>query len=1062
MSVFFPDLKITRSGLNVHGAHAWLAASFDAESNKGPIEIKVMAAAAMKWKQNGNRGAIPPLPWGLNQQPADASPWEVFDPHRGCFASAPEEWEKTGVGPAKPAHYVQMMVQANVALSLGKPCDHCYYGVWHPGKLWLFRTKHCATWTNDVLIPFLNYCYWREIFPALIEYQSGSSEAPITRDIQNDISLPTAVDEYGSIQEHVDVDLTSADDTVIAEEPGSKVDHYKDPMSLIPGGLHDGQADLKAITFCFESELYAILQKSGCDPFAAKTADRIGFILGVGSINKTWNYLKQVMVGFLAFATRRFSSCSSIEQNSHGFMKWLVDIGSMVPAFERLRQLVRCLACYWFQRASSKVGGQYTERQYSKDQMIPLKAAAGQDTYVDLFVHHRVRTLTASDEVVVSMLLGSEVNLGSHMLDHDTFVELYHLTTSRNCPEYGLTKEKWLSRILEYSSTASSIGGELNKLGTEAASSAVSSYGDIGLSGDGHELIATFFAGIFPTLPTIQELQSSGSDSRPTISWVDTSGHNHSENSKVDITGRIISCGAEDLLRTGRYVVMEHLRGSVFGQSTESSTDGAHSRSDVDIDSFDFGVAFGRTSRLVRTLETAASQSKRVEDTAAIERAMKAPDILVAYEKSRQVTQMRMRLKAYQTGKDRPESTRFAEFDVDADKATRIEIARCLEMWITQAPQEYREVLDTSIGPSAAQSAKSALIAKHINRFESTAHRDAAACEILRQRGLLGLGASFGSSATSGISVPRQATFTNWFQTRRGKKPETKGGFIGSLLSNAFCDDGDALQLLYTELTQTSSCSMGESKFTQMSSVYTRQQSGALKYLEERRVRSSVVPSPGASFWDRAVPPAGAGKESIVAAGEYSRIRGGKIAAPTITTKPAQQRKRGKKNEDHSTWTNAALKMFLREKGKKTTGSRSALIEWAKNVDSAPTARLRKQSLTTAYTVQRLRTELAARSLRADGGKSDLMERLESYDDACSRNAASLRQELVTASTKGARKAHSGRPRADSSSDAAVGQVRNVPEIGPSSGIQLASEVPDTGTRSDRRVSKRKNIYSPS
>ena len=109
------------TGLSVHKTEVWLAASFDAECSHGVLELKVTAALAHTWFENGNNGAIPELPWGLNKQPKCAQPWEVFDPISNTFVQCPKEWVTKGVGPAKFSHFIQMMIQTCIARSCEIP-----------------------------------------------------------------------------------------------------------------------------------------------------------------------------------------------------------------------------------------------------------------------------------------------------------------------------------------------------------------------------------------------------------------------------------------------------------------------------------------------------------------------------------------------------------------------------------------------------------------------------------------------------------------------------------------------------------------------------------------------------------------------------------------------------------------------------------------------------------------------------------------------------------------------------------------------------------------------------
>ena len=150
-SAYSDGVSIERTGIYVHKSEEWLAASNDGEVQfrnledlNGVIECKVTAAMAIAyWKDP--KCDIPDLPWGLNTQPPSATEWEIFCDRESKFVSSPNDWPVEFKGPSKWSHFVQMNLQTFVARSYGKNYNYIYYVVWHPARLWLYRTTYSKT-----------------------------------------------------------------------------------------------------------------------------------------------------------------------------------------------------------------------------------------------------------------------------------------------------------------------------------------------------------------------------------------------------------------------------------------------------------------------------------------------------------------------------------------------------------------------------------------------------------------------------------------------------------------------------------------------------------------------------------------------------------------------------------------------------------------------------------------------------------------------------------------------------------------------------------------------------
>jgi len=458
---------------------------------------------------------------------------------------------------------------------------------------------------------------------------------------------------------------------------------------------------------------------------------------------------------------------------------------------------------------------------------------------------------------------------------------------------------------------------------------------------------------------------------------------------------------AKDPLQTGTMVFMEHLRVSVFGQVNEQRTDGDISPLDVEKESYSFSAAFGTSRRLERVIETPAAQEKRELQDAAIEKARRGNDILAAYEKSKKINQMRKRLKAFQMSPKRPDETKNESFDIDSDHASRSDVSECLSKWLQQQPSYCIEI-DSEIGVGTfAQTKKNDSIEKQILRCPLTLSRDAKACDELHTRGLLNDDSYGHASDVAGFktSQAKSEIFLSWLEDASKHASVTCGGGKGCVLSADFDGLEEATQELVSVLLTLRNPSGDNGKKKQMSEFYDRQDDGAIKFLEFRKRQSLKSPKKGDSFWSGAVPPAGAGRQCFDRALEYSNNKSEKgTSCTTNTRKPghAKKSKRVAVTGEPGTWTSSFLRKFLREKGKRSTGSRSELEAWAKDLEAAPKARARStKSPLLNYTVQRLKTELSARSLSTAGRKEELIERLEKADQEISTEAALLRSSAL-------------------------------------------------------------------
>lgn len=982
---------------------------------------------------------IPDLPWGLNTQPPSATEWEIFCDRESKFVSSPNDWPVEFKGPSKWSHFVQMNLQTFVARSYGKNYNYIYYVVWHPARLWLYRTTYSKTWTELVLVPFLRTVYFREFFLVVLDYQSTSAnveheESSAVLSLSNeDVS-----DKNDDEDDPIDVEDTDLKDTSEGAFKDSSttanIQVYNKNSLLIPGALHDLQSDLKAMSLVFETEITAIVKHSGCNEFAASTPKRLEYLINVASIKKSNCLLEeQILPGFLEFTVTEYRALTlkNVKHDPFSFLQWVIDVGSVCPCFERFRLLIRCEIAAWFKKASCKAGGNYLHRYLMEGETSEVKAAAGQDTYTDIHVYKRCERATAPPNELITAFIGSEIDCGSHIKDGDDWLEAIHEKYSRFVPENRLSLDTWLKMLQDFSSSASEKGGELNNFGSEQASTKIGAFGNIDLSSDGHSHVANWFKQKFPSLPAPHDfVDDEGSKRTPTFEWYDQEGHSHVSNEQVDISGKRLSLVELDPIRAGRMVMAKHLRETVFGQNNEMPESGVHGTADVDSSVFSFDTAFGENARLLRVCESNAAKCKREKGAAEVIAARTAETILMAYMKTRKITVLRQRLRALQDCVDRPpDSIGDARLDTNAFTSKKEEVAEALAAWIEKYPK-YCEVPgghDKCI--LMYDSKKSESIEKQIMRHTETKARDIEAIKKLREKCLTRTPMSSQTICGEFLHAKRHAFDELLILLKRSA--DTSGVVCGGrdnciLKDREFADDTVALRSLYLSLSREKD-HVVSSKKLQMEELHARQEKGVLRFLRYREERARVAPN--RSFWEAAVPPVGAGAKSRSKAAELRessksttgvvRVRDkfssmsdieiadecrrqGFVSAGSRSKllnylRHPEKAKIARVEDNPRTWTSAELKKYLRANSKQTSGSREQLIVWALDLTNAPPAKVQKKKEASSldiFSAPRLNAELNARSLSSRGSRSDKIRRLKDFDNQVAVAAESLQKEV--------------------------------------------------------------------
>jgi hypothetical protein len=1056
LSVVFSDVDgivIETSGIYVDPLDPWLAASCDGELRNGPapgnVELKVQASSALQWLEDKSL-TIPDPPWGLHAQPPHSPPWEVLSKNMR-FEPAPKEWTEKNLGPAKAEHFTQINIQMHVLLSLGKKYTHMYYCVWHPGTdIRIYRTTHHHVWMRSTLIPMYRLSYWSEFFPVAVEIVHGRYEKsrsvdgtgnaktvnPDTDDAGgNSIEstlLDEAIDDLIDLSMDVDTPETPADDDVVVGSMSAEdIELYSKSFLLSIGPWHNNQCDLKSLAIIFESELLALVLKSGCDPWAASSPKRLGFLLGVGSVNKFRELVfGKILPGVLLFFLRCYytstGTVSSVHTSRFLISEWID--GIKCPALQRLNALLRSIVGLWAKHSADKSGGLYVFRHMVAKYNVELKAAAARGPYCDLHSVSMVQILTSSPKEVAALLKGSDVDFGSHVEGSDLFLESCHSVLARINPPTGQSGANWLKRTMRKTGNSNKPNSAFFEMGTKAPSEN-GVFGEIQINAGAAEVerfLSRSFGNDFNIPPP-----------NAAFLWRDCNGKEHNSAEDVDIGGFSISLPANDIRQTGRAWLYERLRTGIFGQSSEASTDGHHSSKDANPDNFDTFQAFGSSvARVSGSLPTQHQMNEAMQKRELQRSARSQDDIKRAYY--RESSRLRSRLKRYQNDLRRPQETKVGGL-WNAEGGKIENIAGAVALWLNKHAA-FCEIVDAEWVDDGADSLEPKSFLQ-IQRHVSTRVRQD---EARRYLALIGSEAAHTTVADTAPEFNSdikkacpEADFVSFLEKHDLDVPKDSidtnscvtGGKKWSAISVEFDDIDDAAFDVFDALSPLKA-SCKNSKAKEMHNFTARQEHDIIDFLQFRK--RNAYRDPTGSFWANksVIPPASSGTQCSMGIDRYvadmdkikishqEQQRGAKRAkhkkkvvfsASDYNTYTVAQLKEACQSKgfchignaqtlrryllkpekaklaydptDKNTWTNDELRIYLSQHGKVFSGNHETLVERSKDLESAPRSRKNtKVELYRAMTTTGLREELKTRGMPFEGTKNLLILRLIKSD----------------------------------------------------------------------------------
>lgn len=836
------------------------------------------AADSIKYWQGS--GTVKDPPFGLHKQPEGSPPWEVFDHVTNTFVPGPAEWAQRNVGPAKFEYFVQVNLQMNNALSHKKAYRYIYLCVWHPAcPIRIYRTQYHRLWTEEVLIPLLQFSYFEEFHPALVDFQANHQQGNEVTDEQqgaslgietlaNNANFQEILRNEGLDDDH-DCDLGVAIEVNVGLSALPAGHRPTDAdLGINPGGLHDHQSDLASVCLIYRPEFKAILLHSDCDPFAISSQNRLDFLLQPGSINKaTELVLEKILPGWLLFIVVSYNEASGLNCISKldvpKMLRWLIKLGKLCPAFERLRKMLDCIVCIWAGRSAAKVGGMYVMKTMLAKLMIENKAAVGRDIYTDLKIHQMVQCMTKSDKKQVALMLSSENNFGSHFRESDHTVETFHDQIDRLVPKDRTTSERYGDAVKDITTSGPMPGGDLHHMGSFAPCSKSGSYGDVRLT-DGALLVFVFFRGRFPLLPSPLQTEQAN-----TFSWIDTNDTTRTSDELIDIGGNSLLTELLDVPRIGRVSVAHRLRTTVFGQTDAPPVSGLHGPSDVDPTQFDVTTAFKNAKPRIPRLLKSNEEIKNSLRLADARLTASSKDLIIEAFKDKS-PHLRNLLRTYQSDAARPPASHQGGiFDTPSVGGKIDGVANAVALWRSKYPEyclHIGSIVLTTNSKSPLEAASFAQIVRH----KDTGERQLLAVQTLESKGYW---SNKNTHQTIEPCAPTalassELSFVSFLQESGVKSAEHEykglicGRRCGDILQAGFQFDADALSELYEVITHD----RGQARSTkskQMSSARERQDKGMVDFLAWRKKGRLCDDDIQGSFWRFNIPPAGAGRQCL-------------------------------------------------------------------------------------------------------------------------------------------------------------------------------------------------------
>jgi hypothetical protein len=1059
------EVLIQHPGILVHPFFPMIAASLDglvqisdasggAPQELAVLEIKLEAKVTLQFLENPASCDPPKHPWGVNAEPPGSPSWEIFDTAQSTFVSCAFD---PNTGPAKFAHYVQMNVQHYVAAANGHHAAHLLYAVWNPKtKLRLYRTKYNKDWTEGTLVRLLLFSHEFELFPAARDFQSrhpgalGRSSGTPNEDSDEEsdddeatvVAGLEAIPDVGATIPEIEAtpDLSSYTQTKtpavlkVLSDPMMEV-YSASHVVAVNGSFHKSQVNVTATLELYANEIECLLENTDLYPAAKTSEGRMAFLLHNGSLNKSTDVLtNRLLPGLLLFWIEAYRASTGNEQGMPGAVQhlreWVAEVTELYPALRRLDGLTNSVVLDYLQRSAQKPGGLYEFEELCDGLEVEKYAAVGHHKYTDGHIDQVLTNETASDENLVSVKTGSEINMGSHFIGLDLAVENLHDQFNIHNTTARCSSSSWLAKQETLTVNGPKQGGELHSFGSHAPSKTTGAFGDITARIEPCVSVTKQLLACFPSLPS----HPSSVATAELLDWIDLKQQRHSAGDMVALDGSVLNEVDLDPMRAGRTLVTTRVWRCVFGQGDDQPVLGTVGDDEKNMSASDPRLVLGqKRGRLPTILQSKTQRAAQQRKSLLCAKPNTTSDVLEGFQGS--LADLRRTVRVFQESASRlphslsdPNSINDQELNT-SNGGTKEDVALCYLAW-----KKKEGAFTSTVDLSGISDTKNRLSAVHeqIKRNVSSIERGKAARAYVRRQQLWRNRRTEADAEDVETQLPEMpvSSFVEFIRSGnrggatgrclKGHRSQTAGGKC-SMLNKNFEGVASALDELVSVLPTTTVTCAGtghRTKEGQLAKHTERAEADLIRLIKGRREREEEeMYSASGSFWSKpgSCPPPVAGdqcKEWVNqhCTDEISALpsRRGGPRAPKVRIEGAygtytfaelvSECKRlgirssagrptlmkylrvpseAPKAHDPlkpETWTTVELRAHLGDLGLKNKGARAVLLRYAKDVSKAPLA-VNKCAFT-GYTVQRLQVELQGRGLNANGRRSELLERL--------------------------------------------------------------------------------------
>jgi len=124
--------------------------------------------------------------------------------------------------------------------------------------------------------------------------------------------------------------------------------------------------------------------------------------------------------------------------------EWLDPVAAKFPIYAFMRELERALVVAAVMRGLQRPGGLFTAHRHARSFALIYWYVTARPNYSRLAVEAEIMERTIPDDHLVALIILSYVDMGTHCLSFDHFIEEIHRLYGIEVPKDHLNKDSWL------------------------------------------------------------------------------------------------------------------------------------------------------------------------------------------------------------------------------------------------------------------------------------------------------------------------------------------------------------------------------------------------------------------------------------------------------------------------------------------------------------------------------------------------------------------------------------------------------------------------------------------